>query len=544
MRSWHVLLLFFLAGTAAAESIESRLIRTIQIGVPQQITADEILAYANDSETGYTGHVLARSALVRIGQDRGFPDWPLTRLLDRSLTQLQRYTHHIRMPEDIPRGFGGEHLIATLTYALVMSGQQDEAVKILARHSQSRSNFKRAVALQALRYIGSREADDIIQAAAEARGQDNYVDNLLADHHYPFLYELYDRRDLVPPEKRDRRSLLELTGEGCSETAAMATYLLGFFSNDDGNAEAEVDRLRELSVLPCFYTRFFARRALALRSHESSDFWIGLYSKEHDAWQRAQLVRILLAHYGKEALPVTLELLKTEPSQYVQWELMHGNIELREGADWRGYWDIWLTPTLQFRLDHYGASGQLPDEDMGILLSWLESGAVPKDKVVRNHLLYALGRSASGPYARRLLGVFNKLDDRQDNWWILATVNDPGILPILYYWRRQGDDERQTLTGIINRLETRRKDHGPSGTGACCQPTRECLEEHLATDVNPEITFNNEKQVTEWLQGGTAQTSRRIDFKDALQRIAVVTRAEGKPTEEWQHLFGCWRQVH
>ncbi len=543
MRPWIALLMSLLAGTVMAESVESRLIRTIQIGVPQQISAAEILAYANDSATSYTGHLLARGALVRIGQDKGFPDWPLARLLDRTLSQLQRHTHHIRMPGDLPGGYRGEHLIATLTYAMVMSGQQEEATEVLALHSQSRSNYKRAVALQALRYIGSREADDIIQAAAEARGQDNYVDNLLADHHYPFLYELRDRSSLIPPDQRDRQLLLKLTRQGCGETAAMATYLLGFFSNNDDHAEAEIERLRELSGLSCFYTRFFARRALALRSGETPEYWIAQYRKEKDAWQRAQLVRILLAYYGKDVLAATLELLKTEPSQYVQWELMHGNIEIREGADWRGYWDIWLTPTLQFRLNHSNAAGDLPEQDLDELLSWLESGAIPQDKVVRNHLLYALGRSVNGPDSRRLLGVFNNLGDKQENWWILATINDPEVLPLLYYWRQQGDDERQTLTGIINRLESRLQNRGPSGKGACCQPTRECLEEHLGSIANQEVILNNEDEVTEWLQAGQAEDGFRIEFQDTLQRIAVVSRPDDKPAEEWQHLFGCWRKV-
>ena len=57
------------ACASARETIAQRLLRTIQIGVPQDITVEEIRKIAESNDTDYTTEILARSALVVLRQD-------------------------------------------------------------------------------------------------------------------------------------------------------------------------------------------------------------------------------------------------------------------------------------------------------------------------------------------------------------------------------------------------------------------------------------------------------------------------------------------
>ena len=144
------------AAASVDEPIEYRLLRTLQIGSPQGVTAEEMLAYADGNEADYLGHVLARAAVTVLGEDRGFPDWPLERLLERTLAQLQRgVSPAYNLPDAMPDGFRGEHLVLATVYALVVSGQEEKATDVLEAQLASGSSFKRGVILQALRNIGT-----------------------------------------------------------------------------------------------------------------------------------------------------------------------------------------------------------------------------------------------------------------------------------------------------------------------------------------------------------------------------------------------------
>jgi hypothetical protein len=339
MRILVMSLMLLVPATAVAGPIQLSLLRTIQMGTSEQLQVAEIIQYAKSDEASYLDHVLARSALLVLDKDEGFPDWPVSKLLDRTLNQLQRRSHAYHLPPEIPAGFGGEDVVFTVVYALVVKGKTEEAIDVLGRHLDSGSRYKRGVVLQALRNIGNQRANSLIQQVANTRDDRNLAENLLADHHYPFLDELHRHLRLIPSHQRGREELFAIAGERCSRRATLAVYFMGFLapSVDWKQNEAELDLLRDLTRAPCFYTRYFAIRALALRSAESIDFWTELFNGEEDAWQRAQIARIGFARFGKTFATPALALLRGEPVQYVQWELMHGNIEVREGAQFRDY---------------------------------------------------------------------------------------------------------------------------------------------------------------------------------------------------------------
>lgn len=533
---------------AGAEPMERRLLRTIQIGALQDLTVEEIVAFAKGDKADFLGHVLARSALLVLGRDAGFPDWPVPRLLERVLDQLQRSSHAYHLPPEVPAGFGGEELVFTVVYALVVSGQADRAVDVLEQSVKSDNAFRRGVALQALRNIGSQQASAVIQRFADAGDDRNLAENLLADHHYPFLAELRQRLPLLAPERRNRRSLVKAAREGCTERAALAVYFLGFFADgpDPARARAEVDLLRRLTRIGCFYTRFFAIRALALRSAESIGFWTGLFERDKDAWQRGQLARIGFARFGRAFVAPALRLLATEPVQYVQWELMHGNLEVRRGARFRDYWDLWLPPSLQLRLNFPDGGESMGREDLAEILAWLETGARPRNEWVRNHLLYGLAKHAAGREMRRLLRVFDALADKGRHWWLLAPLQDPGALPILRYWQGLPAEpsQREELIRLITSLEGKAATGNHRERGACCLPTRACLLTWLEVTADADAEIMTEGEARVWLnEGGTDPSAAAVHFTDSLGRVAEVARRPGATPETWEHLYGCWRRT-
>ena len=530
---------------AAQEPIELRLLRTVYIGAWQGTDAKQALFLANDSGASYLGHVLSRSALTVTGEDRGFPEWPLDRLLERTLDLLGPETHALSSPA-LP-GFSGDHAVYTLVHAMVTSGRAEQAETVLSERLGTSARFDRVVALQALRNIGTPAATAALRRFRESGDDSNLAENLLADQRFPFLFDLRDRLQLIPPARRTRRELLEIASQGCGERPTLAVYFLGFLpaESDDAGQAAELGELRRLAALPCFMTRYFAVRALALRSGETPAFWTRLFREERDAWQRAQLARVGFARLGSGFLEPALELLAGEPSQYVQWELMHGNIERREGARFRTYWDLWDHPTLQMHLNFARGNGEMPERDVDALLDWIESGRQPLNRVVYNHFLYGLARHVRGTDTRRFLKSFDSREDLTRSFWILAPLEDAQALPLLLYWQTleiAEQSQRDGLERVIVKLEAR----GSRITvdAACCQPTRECLLAWVRrSPASVSASIRNAEEASAWLEGPPQPTGEpSIAFLDSLSRVAEVTWQD-RTEERWEHLYGCWRPV-
>jgi len=227
----------------AQEPLAQRLLRTIQIGVPQNITVEQIRKIAESNETDYTTEMLARSALLVLGQNE--PKLiSYEELLDDLLNHIVSDGTPFKRVDGLPN-FRAKETVFTMVYAMVMSGNQERAVDILEKNTLSGSRYKQAVVLSALRNIGTPRALAVIQQYAE-KGQDrNLAEATLADEDYPVLFEMHDRWELVPPAQRKRDNLRSIIQLGCDQRGALAAYWLGFFApNPDPKREtAELDAL-------------------------------------------------------------------------------------------------------------------------------------------------------------------------------------------------------------------------------------------------------------------------------------------------------------
>lgn len=531
-------------------SLQPRLLQTIQIGVPQAITVEQIRSIVENPKATYLEVMLARSALVVLRQDD--PQWEkfenlLSSVLNSSLSSGNEYPQ----PAGLQAGYGGKELVFTMVYAMVMSGEQESATSILEQHLDGGSRLNQAVALQALRNIGTQRAINLIQKYQEKGDYHNLAENTLADQDYPVLSELYARWNVFPQTARTRDNLLKIVQSGCGEREAMAAYWLGFFSaNPDSTRErTELSALKTLygnNNPQCdFMARLIAIKALGLRSAESMDYWTELLHKEPNAWLRHQILINAFGHYGAKFAPAALDLLATEPSQYIQWQLMQGNIEWRQGQRFRSYWDIWIPVTLQFLLvfPDPGHQDKMSATDQDQMLRWLESDHRPQDRVVFNHMIYCLLSQTRDRNTRRLLVLFNNLPDRNKNWWMLMPLEDESALPLLNFYLTlpAPSDQKQELAGVIENLQ--RRNNAPHKPATCCEPTQECLRSRLEEGSFSQVKITSEQSARAWLKGILVSASEyQIHFSGPLGHSAIAHRA-GSPDQHWEYLYDCWRRT-
>lgn len=537
---------------ASTEPPQVRLLRTIQIGVAQTIAIEDIKGLAERSSTDYSTTLLARSALLVLHQDN--PRWtPYEELLDGALNQLLRGGNAFQPPPGLPE-FRGKETILTMVYAMVMSGSQDRAVALLERHLRTGSKYKHAIVIQALRNIGTPRAIGIIQTYAEGGENRNLADTTLADQNFPVLSELYQRWNLVPPPRRTRDELVAIVRSGCDQRTAMAAYWLGFFAPhaDRLKEKAELEALRAIvgkRAPKCeFMERIIALKSLALRSAETVERWVALARATSNVWERHQVVINGFARWGRRFAPAALVLLTTEPTQYVQWELMQGNLETRKGRVYRTYWDIWIPVNLLVVLDEGEAAGTpaMEPNDLNALLGWLESGSRPRDSWVAKHMLFNLAGLVTGDDARRYLRLFNTWPKRNENFWILTNLHEPATLPILRYWTTLPAPKEQAslLTALITKLDQKQQGSPDRSTTPCCEPDEACLLDRLGkARAASEVAVRSEADAAQWLAGGTSNRSRlTIRYTDELKRSALIRRDESVE-EHWEFLYDCWRRT-
>jgi hypothetical protein len=549
-----VLVAFLPLRTRARDTLPQKLLRTIQIGVPQDLTVDQIKRIADSDDTDYTTAILARSALLVLQQDDS-KRVSYEELFDDLLNHLVSGGTPFQPLTGLPN-FRGKETVFTMVYAMVMSGNQERAVDILEKNSLTGSRYKQAVVLSALRNIGTPRAIGAIQQYAE-KGQDrNLAETTLADEDYPVLFEIHDRWNMVPPQLRTRDNLRAIVQSGCDQRSVMAAYWLGFFApNIDPNREvAELQALESIThtnTPTCEMTEHvIALKSLALRSPETVDYWKALALRTPNVWERHQIVIDAFGRWGRRFAPAALDLMKVDTAQYVQWELLNGNLETRQGRAYRNYWDIWIPADVLLVLasDQPIGVSTMDQKELDAMLSWLDSGARPQDRVVLNHMIYHLAEFTMGDDTRRLLRIFNRLPQRNQSWWILQLIRDPAALPLLKYWSTlpAPQDQRGMLEHTIGSLANR-GNREPAAVGSCCDATEACLLQHLndsaASVAAAETDIHSEEEAWKWLDGGAALAEKfQISYADELKRSATVRRGNG-PEEHWQYLYDCWRHT-
>ena len=137
-----VLALIFPRLLHAREPLPRRLLRTLQIGVPQDLSVGQIRKIAESNDTDYTTEVLARSALLVLQQDE--PKLiSYQELFDTLLSHLVSDGSPFQPLPGLP-SFRAKETVMAMAYAMVMSGGQDRAIDILEKHAFTGSRYKQA----------------------------------------------------------------------------------------------------------------------------------------------------------------------------------------------------------------------------------------------------------------------------------------------------------------------------------------------------------------------------------------------------------------
>jgi hypothetical protein len=540
---------------AAREPLERRLLRTIQIGAPQEVTLAEIQHIAENPNSKYIDNILARSALIVLQRD-DTKLVPYNELLDSVLNNLVPDSNAFPTLPALP-DFRGKETVFTMTYAMVMSGNQELVTDVLGKHLLTGGKYKQAIVISALRNIGTPRAVGLIQKYAESGQESNLAQTAIADEDYPVLFEMHDRWNVIPPAGRNRDNLRAIVQSGCDQRAAMAAYWLGFFSPniDPNKEEADLQALEAIvhkNTPDCeMMEHVIALKSLALRSAKSVAYWNGLARQTPNVWERHQIVINAWGRFGCKFAPAALDLLKTEPSQYIQWELLNGNLQTRQDHVYRDYWDIWIPVNILVLMEFPEGGRRAPqpkmdEADLNALLRWLESGARPKDPWVYNHMLYNLAGLVSGDDTRPLLRIFNAHPERAKNYWIIANLRDPAALPLLEYWTTLSapPDQLEVLKGLIARLDTLSHARLPT-TKPCCESTEICLLDHLThTEPASPVEIHSEKDAQAWLQQSNtpAPSDFKITYTDDSKRSAAVT-FKGGFEQHWEFIYDCWRRT-
>lgn len=546
-----ILAIILVCSSVAAHSDDlSRmdLIRTTQLGAPYNTSVREIIEYSKSTKTNFLGHILAKSALLSVGHEELLDSWPVSKLLDRLLNQIVQNSPSYSRLEELPPGFNAEHAVFTMVYAMVVADQVDLATRVLAQHTKTESHFKKSVVSQALHMIGTRKANDLIQRIIEKESGDYFylrdeIKGLLGFEHVPFLEDLRQHLKLIPPEKRGRENLVKIASrKQCDRQSVLAVYFLGFFHNQDD--QDDIALLRELTKSGCgVIHRYFAVRSLALRSEETLDFWMGLINQELDAWLRAYLVRVVYVHFREAFLDKGLELLATEPAQHVQWELMWSNIQLRRRDVWRSYWDLWLTPTLQFRITHDQRKSRMYPKDTKDLLVWLQKGNYPRDSWVHTSMLRQIGMDVTGSQTTWLLDYLEEYEKEKSVFSAVQGLSDPRALDRVQKWADQENDPKRKamLLSVVNRLKGIKEAEEEVPEEPCCDKTAVCL---LATvrDLNEKRHDGNSAlnpTQSEWL-GSDYINRDDIRFIDKDGTHAEISFPNPPRVEHWKHAADCW----
>jgi hypothetical protein len=547
------------AVASSRDTIPQRLLRTLQIGAPQGLTLGQIEKIAAAQDTQYTTEMLARSALLVLHADNAALI-PYNELFDGVLNQLVRNSNAFQPPPGLP-DFRGKETVFAMTYAMVMSGEQDQAIALLAKHLQTGSEYKHAVILSALRNIGTQSAIGFIQQYAEKGPDRNLGENTLAHEDYPSLSDIYSRWNMVPPAQRTQDNLRALVQSGCNDRAVMAAYWLGYFPpNIDPNKQvAEIQALEAIARANSpgceMMEHVIALKSLALRAAKSPGYWRRLAAETANVWEQHQIVIDAWARGGAKFAPAALEMLATTPAQYVQWELLDGNLDTRMGERYRTYWDIWMPANIilvqQEDEAQFLTAPQMDEANLNALLAWLESGAHPQDPWVWNHLLYHLAALVAGDDTFRLLSLFNSLPQRNQNWWIVQNMRDPAALPIFDYWVTlpAPQNQQEMLKAAIHNLENRAAtaSNGAKSAG-CCGPTEDCLRQQLSANIAADgdgldNLIHSEDEARAWLARKSAPPAAfAIRYLDDLKRDAIVSR-KGVPDEHWQYVYDCWHHI-
>ncbi|MES2296412.1 MAG: hypothetical protein V4582_05185 [Pseudomonadota bacterium] len=530
-------------------SFEAKLIHTILLGRPYGLARAD-LAFSklpkNLSGAGFSLASAARQAL-RI-DDAGLPD-SHDRLLE-FLTSVHTPYPVTGMPPDVAPNMGIDDLAMFQVYALVMSGQADATVELLARHADSSNDYTRAFVLMALRAIGSPRAHELI--TARAHGPDSMLAADALSLPLPNLVEPKRFAGDVSTDRRERKTLLaQARGDGT--LSILPTFLLGFIAagDDSEQAKAELDFLREQykHADNALWRKYeYANTALALRSREPYAVWRDMYRADTEGMHKAFILRAMAMQQPERFFEEAPALFEHEMRAAPQMELLGLYRGMVMGDVMYGPFDAVWMPPMRYR-SHYPArhDERWRRAPRGLLALWA-AGRFPLEEKCSACWGAWVGEMMRPQDQALFLKGYLALPLRDEHaFYPIEHVSDRRLLPVVAYLAERERDPatRAGARAAYDQFARRLRDAPP----ACCEASEACLRQQLAADDAAPLHFDNDAAAARYLdaidQAGAkdeAPPARvQITFTDALRRRAIVKGPDGADGQAWEHWLGCWR---
>lgn len=527
-----------------ALSFETRLLHTALLGRPYGMDSDDLLAKnlpKNLSASGFGLAIAARQAL-RIEDGELFTS-------SKSLIDFlsgTTYPYEIEgLPTDFPHVMHADDLAMLHVYAMVMSGQMNEAVEMLTKFIDSKNNFTRAFCIMALRAIGSPPAREAIKSRVNT-GEDSMLAQAALAFPLPNFSEPQVFAAEVMPVKRFRESMFAQAQLNTTK-AILPTYLLAFVGSDAEPAQInkELEFLRGLykTADEALWRKYmYGYNALAFRSQESFEQWSAMYTSDKDATRRSFILRAMSAQHPERFYAEMLPVFEKEANAWTQLEFLAIYRGLIKGQVLYGPFDSLWMPPVYYRLNFpYTEDSSKKRSQQGFVDLWA-SGRFPQDKNCsycrQNWITWVMSPEDEPKFVRGYLSMPNR---DAEAFSPLREIKQARLAPVVKYLAEREQDAAVHRAALDVYADVLKKTSAQAQF--CCDATEQCLRQHVVMSPVPsDLTFKDDIAVAKYLDALSHESDVEIVFTDILRRRATAKLTTDSHVQTYEHWLGCWRK--
>jgi len=545
-------------GNTAKLSYESKLFRSIMLGRAYGLSHADFSAARIPRDISYLGSQLYSAAMTALKQPNCcYPD-SASNL--RKLLANTREPALLSTPSDLPP-MKTDDLMLIHVYAMVGAGQDELLVALLNEALASKEKFTRVFAVAALRAYGSPQA---MQKLASLR-QDPEVGSIANAASALDWSNFYLPRAFageVPYAERNRKQLLQLAQAESRQTGTiLPTMLMGFLAEDAAPAQlqAEYKYLRDLNFAPngfLMYRHGYAVSALAFRKAADFDFWQKAYLANNVQVARMPMIRAMVLLDPQRFMDFAPQLIAAEGGGWIRYEFALAYTLIARGTQPYSYYDLFFTPSNQYRLAYPFQKDAFPKVDpKPALASWAQ-GKWLRDKACPSCDLSWITMAVPKRHEVLLLQGFIKMPKRDLSayWQLVATLTDPRAKPVVAYLLAQESDPeiQKNADAYLDRIGER---NAQSQEKLCCEPTLACLESQVnaAADTasstdSGKASFTAIAEVENYLRIWAEQAETASPAAQALKvqinpnDLLLGSVQNGGKNSQWRHWLGCWRK--
>lgn len=525
-------------------TLDARLFRTTLIGRPYGITslADTIAKSSlTPLQTEFAAMAVEATSSPPCCQIKSSADYLSDRL--REQTALAP----VSAPPDIP-AVNNDDMALLHVYAMVLGGHTEQAVVILKNAISSHSPFSQAVAVVALRALGTPAARAVLVAPPTLNSD---IKALAEEAHgvtRPTLAEPKMYEGEMPYAIRERTAMLRQASNDANGTRTiMPTLLLGYVGEDapPNVREQELQYLRSLPARyndTIWYRHWYGTVSLALRSKETFAYWQQRLATEPAPYTQMAIVRIMAQAYPEEFARAAPEIVASPITGWSRSDALLMAATLAKGARPIGALDlIWFHPK-RYRSMYPATTGveRIGDSD-AIVRRFSQGNFAVDSQCPACTLSWFKSVRRKENDALYLLGIIRGRAAGQSYTAWANDFTDVRLLPALAALAASFPAESTRPREDIEYAERQlREGTQESGSGLCCADTDACLMSQVRARQAPDEQTLTIEQAIAYLEKLPPLPEIRIHDEEGQSKSRNVSVGLSAPAR-WTHWLGCWR---